>query len=252
MAQVNSHIQIPRCVLKQFEDSNHFVYWFDCSTFRAKRGHAKTINTMKGYYSEDLEKYLSEQIEQPITTIINELKAIDKANPSILITETMQKAIWLYFYSVIERGKQVHTRIENESQYLQMFSNEEKRNRAIIHGIEDAQYFQWFHEWTITFTINMTTNPFVLPLSGFYTYGIRNYNVICIPVTPYIAITLVPIAYMLRCANSNGKKMIKIEDPAIITFLNKRALAAELESNKTGIVSVAKQILDDLTRCIAQ
>lgn len=246
MTQINSHVQIPRCILKQFEDDKHMLYWYDCSDGRIKRGHAKTINTIKGYYPEELERYLSEHIEHPIAHVIQTLKSMDNMHPLLAMSDEMKQAIWRYFYAVIQRARNVHTKIEKEAKFLQLFPDDIKRKNAIVWGIEDACYFNLFRGWVINISINTTNEPFVLPLCGFYTFAIQDFNTINIPLTPTYAITLVPVEYMLRYT-ANGKiKMFSIDDPALAKYLNQRAIKAELESNNVGIVAATRASLCEL------
>ena len=71
MAEVNSHIQLPRFILKNFMNTagkvNH-LNLEDCSL------HAlgpKQLGVQKGYYSKDMEQYLCRQIEQPFSVLVD-------------------------------------------------------------------------------------------------------------------------------------------------------------------------------------
>ena len=56
---INSHIQIPRFILDNFEDNQHLLYQLDVKDLSIRGGHAKTLNTKVGYYSNDTEGFYS-------------------------------------------------------------------------------------------------------------------------------------------------------------------------------------------------
>ena len=77
MEKVGSHIQMPRSALKYFEDNKHQLYFIDIEQMMSqgkssddhinlvRKGHSKSLNTEKGYYSDFTEAMLSEEIERP-------------------------------------------------------------------------------------------------------------------------------------------------------------------------------------------
>lgn len=72
MKNINSHIQIPNAVLKQFRDEKDpekKVWYLDLATGEVKRSASGKLGTEKGYYSEGIEQFWSATIESPIAAL---------------------------------------------------------------------------------------------------------------------------------------------------------------------------------------
>ena len=68
---VKSHIQMPKCILKKFQNRNNRLFYYDVKENHiGKNGSANSINTEKGYYSKDTERYLQEKIETPFSKLL--------------------------------------------------------------------------------------------------------------------------------------------------------------------------------------
>ena len=74
---MNSHIQMPRFILKGFEDEKHFLYCYSFEYNRVINGHSQTLNTEQDYYSDQAEGYLSQNMENPFSDILRFIKGID-------------------------------------------------------------------------------------------------------------------------------------------------------------------------------
>ncbi len=63
---MNSHVLIPKCILKNFQDDNHSLHCFDVvnNIYCLKR--ADNLYTEFNHYSKEVEKFLSDKIESPI------------------------------------------------------------------------------------------------------------------------------------------------------------------------------------------
>ena len=90
MGKMNSHIRMPKCVLKQFEDEKHFVYFWNLEKGWIQNSHAESINTEKGYYSESVEHFLRDNIETPFGHILKFIKSIDMAGSEFTMDNTMK------------------------------------------------------------------------------------------------------------------------------------------------------------------
>lgn len=51
MGNINSHIQMPKCVLRNFADEKQTLFYFDFQKNAVKLGRAASLNTELGYYS---------------------------------------------------------------------------------------------------------------------------------------------------------------------------------------------------------
>jgi len=58
---MNSHIQIPKCVFKEFAKDNKGFFKYNIKTKIISRGYPKTTLTEEDYYSEKMEKTLNKK-----------------------------------------------------------------------------------------------------------------------------------------------------------------------------------------------
>lgn len=66
---------MPKTVLKEFENKETgFLYYYSFADHKIHKGHAKTLNTVLGYYSDATEDFLSKQIESKLGMLISQLK----------------------------------------------------------------------------------------------------------------------------------------------------------------------------------
>ena len=74
---IDSHIQMPKSVLKRFEDKNHRFYYFDVKGgFIGNNGHSGKINTKQGFYSKEAEEFLNKNIEKPFSELFEVIDGI--------------------------------------------------------------------------------------------------------------------------------------------------------------------------------
>lgn len=91
MKIMNSHIQVPNAILKQFrdeEDPEKKVWYLDLATGEVKRSASGKLGTEKGYYSEGIERFWSATIESPIAALNARIR-----NPAMVV-----KAILVIFF----------------------------------------------------------------------------------------------------------------------------------------------------------
>ena len=79
---VNSHIQMPRVLLKRFHNSNNRFFYYDVKKhIIGINGTAKSTNTELDYYSQPTEDYFRDNIETPfgeLLTYIEKMELIKK------------------------------------------------------------------------------------------------------------------------------------------------------------------------------
>jgi hypothetical protein len=63
---VDSHIQIPKGILKYFGDTAQSgrIWYLNVSSYKIGLAGAGKLGTKSGYYSEEMEKYLNQEIEK--------------------------------------------------------------------------------------------------------------------------------------------------------------------------------------------
>ena len=74
---INSHVQLPNCVLRNFRDETDpekKVWYLDVQTGDILRKSSKKLGTCKGYYSETGERFWAENIENPLSIITHRIQ----------------------------------------------------------------------------------------------------------------------------------------------------------------------------------
>lgn len=71
---MNSHIQMPKCVLKQFANEDNVLFYYNFKDGHIAKSSAKYINTEKNYYSDEMEMFFNRNIETPFSKVIEEIK----------------------------------------------------------------------------------------------------------------------------------------------------------------------------------
>ena len=74
---INSHVQLPNCVLRNFRDETDpekKVWYLDVRTGDILRKSSKKLGTRKGYYSETGERFWAENIENPLSIISRKIQ----------------------------------------------------------------------------------------------------------------------------------------------------------------------------------
>ena len=96
---VDSHIQIPKGVLKHFADHTHRVYYLDTKTEHIGLAGAKKLGTEYGYYSDKHEQFLNKEIEDPLMKLGRKVRRLSD-DESLTITLSKDEEIVLKRYIV--------------------------------------------------------------------------------------------------------------------------------------------------------
>lgn len=252
---LNSHIQMPKLLLKNFQNRyNHLCYYDVSKQLIGTKGSAKSINTEYGYYSENTEKYLEQQIETPFSNILKYLDEIGVADKKIVPVRTnITEVIFDFMYSLVARSPSFHEMINESDSFLSQLPKEEKRDYIIKTGINTSRENSIFSEYIVTFMFNKTDVPFVLSMNGIYNYILNGNNVVNLPITPKIAICLIHKNYASRIINDDGSiSMFEITNPKDIMTMNRRAFSFQVIHGWGYIVCPEKTELERLVEIFNQ
>ena len=246
---VNSHIQMPKCVLKRFENLNRSFYYYDVEKgIIGTNGHAKTTNTQFGYYSEEVEKYLNINIEAPFSKVLQFFDNTDFDEPGFYISPELQQRVKIFIYTLIARDSGITSKVDAYSIFWDLLTEQSKHNFAAVKGAELAQEQGFLDSFIVTFSINKTEKPFVLPMCGIYSYMLRDTRHVNLPVSPKIAITLAEQKGMPRLLNGNVVAMYAIEEETIVDRLNGWAYQTQCNAGWGYVVSPEKSVFEELLR----
>lgn len=240
---MKSHIRIPKCVLKRFEDENNFLFILDTEKNTINRGHAKSVNTQVDYYSEKVEAQLNEEIETPLGKILQEIEQIELSDPKFSLTEEQWNVIKQYTYALLARSKRLHELITEKRKFSYLHSEESNHDSAFLISQDILLGKNEFGEHFITLLNNFTNIPFVLPLCGSYKVGFGGTEMTCLPIMPKVAIVLVEKQLEAHFLKNEKICFIKLDKEEDALFLNRVALQAAKSDGCNRVVSNSQEIL---------
>ena len=184
---INSHIQVPRCILSNFANKNGTLYCYDVKEKKCYPSSARKVNTSIGYYSKETEQYLSGTIEAPLGGAVSFLKKADFSNGFVLKAKT-QNALIKYLRSLLARSPQMHDMVIERSLFSRFYSKQEYNDMAVRFGIEEIIKDKMFEDYKISFLLPSGEDEYILPQCGYVKYQTKSGVFVLAPVTPHIAV----------------------------------------------------------------
>lgn len=245
---IKSHIQMPKLIMKNFVNEYNTFYYYDVSKNKiCTKGHPKSMNTEKGYYSCDMENFLESEVETPFSRFINYLIECLENNKDIHISLDDIQTIKNYAYSLIVRSPKMIEMIRSESVlYGLVFDKQNQHNIAVAEGLNIAKTNGLLDDYLVTLTLNISNTPFVLPMCGMYSNAINKVKMIHIPVTPKVIITLYDKQQTNEFIHNGLTTGILITTDSVANGMNKFAFEAQLLSEQGFIASPQKEALSNV------
>ena len=243
---VNSHIQMPNCILKNFCDNQNWLYYYDFGEKKIRRGHAKTLYTQTGYYSDEVEQILCDEIEAPLGILVKYIKtiSIEKTdNPPGNYSEVA----FNYLYSLLSRSPHMIENIKRHSFYYQFMSDiidpVYNHDYATVGGIAAANNIDLLKDkLSVTFLLNRSREDFVLPTGGV----IQLENRLICPVTPDKAIIFDDKEVLLEDGDRALIDYYETDDEEAVHIINLKAFIGEKSRDGKYVVSNNKELLEML------
>lgn len=241
---ISSHIQMPKLMLKRFSYDKHgYHYYFDVKQGYIGRGHCRTTNTEIGYYSETAEGMLNEAIETPFSMLLQKLDIIDFDAGTFYLDSEFDKITKQFLAALLVRNPKTIEKGIDTSFFLQFFSDQEQHDLMVMAGIDEAEKVKIFDNYLITFTVNKSNTPFVLPISGLYYYTINGIGHLNFPIRPNLAITLVDKKHADKIVHDGVVSMYIINDDKHANMINRFAFRSQYKMGYGRIVSNSKDAL---------
>ena len=244
---MNSHIQMPHFLLARFENERNSFFYYDVKKgFIGTNGHAKSMNTEHGYYPYEVEKLLSDEIEKPFSQVLKFIESLDLEKPFFTMTSTVDINTKQFMASLMIRSPLFMDSINKNSVFFQFFSPTDQHTLAISQGIMEAEKQRVFDSFRVTFTVNKTEKPFILPISGLYSYSLNGYEHVSLPVSPRIAITLIENAGIPFIEKDGITRMYLIAEGKYVTELNRFAFRQQCKQGYGVVISPTKKALEEM------
>lgn len=238
MGAVNSHVQLTKSLLRNFShktDEGEKVYYLDLSDSKIKEEKIKKLGTVYGYYSEDVEKFLSEEVENKIGDVAKRFKDFSKQKrEQLTITSQNQDSIKMFFKYSLIRSKYIIREV-NKASYFAEFLGGYTTNH-IISFSDDRVLDDFFENYEVDILLNNSNVEFVIPRNCFYSGMVTGKPTkYILPINPRTAFVLIH-KNELNCYIIDGKHYYpQINDDAVANSFNKRALFDEQHFNNTFV-----------------
>lgn len=250
---VESHIQIPKGILKYFGDPDKSgrIWYLDVSNGNVGLAGAGKLGTLSGYYSDEMEKYLNQAIETPLMQLNAKVRCFLASNDNKLTLSTKsEEVLKKYILSAIARSDLAKRSFE-ESSLTAFYYDEQENHDFLVHfTAERFKLESIIGECSFGVLINRTPRNLVVPRNCFYTA--KSCGVYCIiaPISPNCALALFPQEYPYKKADNNEFVIGNIDDESAIEIMNVRALIYEYVFNKCFIASNSKEEIEGLKKVL--
>lgn len=186
---MKSHIQIPRCVLKEFVNEKNYFYKYDVLKDEITKGFPKTTYTAENYYSDAIEKALNKYVETPLKKLLNYARKFPEEE-IIRVEDDLLDISRIYFKSLIARSPQLLRSVSDNGVHLQFVAPQDQHDMVVDFAMRDPRMDRFKNEYDFTFMVNKTKTPFVIPTRGAYEFSINGTQCIGVPLTPWCALLL--------------------------------------------------------------
>ncbi len=216
---VDSHVQLPDCLLRQFRTDNH-LYYIDISKNKIIQGSARNYNTEFGYYSLFFENYLSDNYEKIISEIINKVYPFVKQEVREITFVDLNKKINKLFLMAIFRNPKNIKQINEESIFSQLFDGGYDTEYLLM--TEEEEDENLISDYVPVLLVNKTHKGLFVTKSLISRICIKpNNNFMIIPLHPKFAFVLVLKKYYHDMVKEVGENSyIEIEEETGIEKLN--------------------------------
>lgn len=242
---IKSHIQMPKFMLRRFESPSSELWCYDVKQNKSGiKGYAKSINREAGYYSEGIEKYLHDHVEDPFSRFLQKMGDIDFSVEIMDKFSTDEETVNTFILSLMMRSPNFIADMDKHSFVWSLLKEQEKHDYAVKQGLEFAKSMKFLDDFYLSFIHNMTSYPFVLPTCGVYSFRLKNIRHIILPVSPQMAVALLGNEALLE--SESKKTMYYIDDEKAVKYLNFQAFSAQCHEGNGRVVSSEKNVLDIL------
>lgn len=245
---IDSHIQLPKGVLKHFSESSGRVFYLDMVTGKIGLAGAGVLGTEYGFYSEEQEKYLNKEIESPITNVASKVRAfLKKDEGSLTLKKSEEIILKKYITAAMARSSLSLETFLSASMTADLFTDQQNHDDIVYFSTtRNDGVAEIFKKYFLVILINKTEDNLVIPRNCFYTLFSNGLECIVAPISPKYALCLFPPEYADKNGLSKDNRLCHVENVEDIESMNQRALLYEYMCNKTFVASATRKELDKL------
>lgn len=240
---VDSHIQLPKLLLKNYR-TNYNLFYLNTSSNKIIKSSAKNYNTSFGYYSLTFEEYLSITYEKIISSIIELfIPFINQEVTTITLTDLNTNINKLFFMALIRNPKYIKE-INEHSLTAQLFDGGYDAEYLAITG--EKMNTNFIKGYTPVPLIN-TTNKNLVTIKSLVSNLYIDGGIECMAMLlhPKFAIALVPNDYYKKMIDEQGEQTyLQLNDEKALIKMNKQIYNCA-KFNNDDVIGI-KEDLDDL------
>lgn len=251
---VNSHVQIPKSILKDFSSheveitdkgpsQHNYVYSLNMDGSITKSD-IKDCNTIFGYYEDKVEKEIIKKYEDLIGNIKTNIFSLHKKG-KITLKKSDSDVVKSFLTTIFLRSpERVKLYCENSTTWF-LFATSPQNQLLYEYEKRKELFNKFFDGYNINIFQNKTKINFIIPQVCFYDILLSpNKEVMFVfPISPGIAIVL--IKNIEKYIDADGVLLHQITtDERVIDRFNKNAIYAEYMYNKQNVYAKNREDLE--------
>lgn len=246
---VNSHIQMPKEVLKRFHNKyNLFCYYHVEGNYVGTKGTAESLNTKWGYYSVEVEHYLRDTIETPFGRMLAYIDTLDFSQNSIAVNSDFEETARDFMCALIARDPVIMREMGTDGNLLSILPEQVQHDYVAVNGYNVIKRNGFLDDYLLTFLINETEIPFVLPVGGLYNYSLKGKSAINLPVSGNLVLCLLHKELTNEMVKGTSLSMLSISETDVIMRMNNWAFRGQKERGWGYVVCPERHELDRLKK----
>lgn len=240
---VDSHVQLPKLLLKNYR-TNYNLFYLNASSNKIIKSSAKNYNTSFGYYSLEFEEYLSVTYEKIISSIIELfIPFINQEVTTITLKDLSTNINKLFFMALIRNPKYIKE-INEHSLTAQLFDGGYDAEYLAITGEKmNTNFIKGYTPVPLVNTTNKNLVTIKSLVSNLYIDG--GIECMVMLLHPKFAIALVPNDYYKKMIDEQGEQTyLQLNDEKALIKMNKQIYNCA-KFNHDDVIGI-KEDLDDL------
>lgn len=244
---MNSHIQVPNFILKNFREQSGRIYYLRVSDMYIGMTKTKKIGTEQDYFSQGVEESLSEEIEAPFSKLV---RAVVQNNGTLaagkLSIEETENLLKRYVDALILRSGMALNIMQKNSFTADMCSRQENHDDLAMLSVNANSDISFTKDTFMLILSNDAGTELVVPRNGFYFISMSGVCTWVIPISPKYAFALRPKIYAEIELNDKNHCLVHIQNDEDVQWMNFRAMTMEIECNGDCIASSSREELERL------
>lgn len=247
---MKSHIQMPKCVFKEFAKDNNGFYKYNIQNGVINRGFPKSTFTEEGYYSDTMEKMLNRFVETPLKKLLDFARELSTQSLPILLDGEIKDIALVFVKSLIARSPTLYSAVQKNSFFFQFVSTQNQHDIIVNYAMREKKMEELFDKFDISFMINETVTPFVLPTRGIYEYQINDVLCMNVPLNTQCAIFLKEKGKTIHKSNYDEAEIAILPEgfDDVAMKINSYAVQRQIQDKTGYVVCHKKEILNSLVK----